>query len=1483
MKRTRRLHSLIGLACLAIPWAHAAKTELDQTKTRLALPINGPIIIDGVIDTDTEWASVSQSGWTFRIDPAADGDGVLGGDLGSGDLPDDDTDLSADIFAGTLDGFLYIGVRVFDETIVTDTAEARSENGNTWQDDSVEIFIDGDNSNVDTRDTSGTNPDIVDTGGQFVITANNAYRHMEAGNPLYDPSSGWFAQTKESDDGYHAEFRIPLSMIGNPQPGEHIGFTVNINDDDNGGTDTESVLIWTGETHVESTYGNLVIGHRRYEALKATPPVIDGKINDSEYPNAEVVEINPFTGVFVVGDDDADLEDNRFEWRLTHDQEAIYVAVKVWDTQIRADSAEPNSEDGQTWQDDSVEIFFDSNETNKPTRIVPADDIYDGQFVFTTNGAWRDAEANNPTYGENADWWAQSTVAEDGKSYEIEFLVKKATLVGGDREDMEMGFNVNINDDDAGGDRKLQLNWDGNPHFEDTYGTLVLLSAIPSDPNAVADRSVRLGRIDQSLAAGQEALSIRNAGSSQTLTLSNPEISGPNADAFFIVGDFPSEIAPGETVDALIGFDSNGQTGSYTATLTYNTNDPDATESTLSATLSASVLNLAGPIARWSLDDADGTEMLDISGWNRHGTYSGASLGQDALVSGTSALFQGGAYGAVPGETFDSFIRFSVSTWVEMNSLDGFQTIFAKGQENGSPTFALLNQDGTLQWFTNDAPEFGTSEPVLQVGQSHHVVATWETARAAIYVDGVLVAEQSDPLQVEILQENPFVIGSFFNNLNLDGRMDDVQFYDRAISAEDVAGLFADPGSELTNVEGGGAGTITWEDPNPNTTAQDLIGGSTIAFSPFMYDGGNAEGDFFTGGGGTTGNAALDTVYNSHGWNADGASIVITGLNAGNVYQVQLLGAGDTRECCDTRNQAGSDGTNVSGDFERGNTSVIGTFTAAASSQTIQIVSGTANGVDPGLSGFIVVDADGQVITAANVGRTEGEDVAVSTLPPSPIDEPGTLPANSVEDFGGPEVDNGWLYGYRNVDPANVTVDYDHTTAFIAFPEDWWTGNTWDEPNADGDNVPWTTLANESGHPNGDNNGELHWVIRRWTSPGGPTEITWNIAKQNVDCGNGVTGAVHINGTRVDSATIEGSDGEGVEQTIQANLAAGDVVDLILSPMGTDGTNADGCDGSLFGMTIAEGTGGGGGAAGGLEGYWSLDEGSGSTAADSTGNGKDASVRNGTPTWIAGAQGGALSFDGDDDLTIPGWKGISGANPRAVSYWVKTDWAVDAAAGTVAWGSSDTGLKWHLRLNENPANGPVGAVRTEIQGSFHVGTKVINDGQWHHVVSVFPEGGQFMQDLVHYVDGELQEVGGTGSTTVEVNTNPDGEDVTFGSRLQGADQQYFIGDLDEISIWNRTLTPEEIVALANGAKPPQVAEGNLETPGGGDRLPALTNVGIGEDGAFQITLPEGTTGEVEYSTDLLNWEIIANGVNGTVQETDAGRAAAPAGYYRVRQ
>ncbi len=470
--------------------APSVVTTFDPTKTQMALPLAEPPTIDGVIDADESWAlagGAAQNFWKVSYDEALE-DLFRGGVPGdSAELPFDANDLQYNIYAGVDDENLYVAVQVTDDFVESDTVEAGSENGQTWNDDSVEIFIDGDNSNFEERSTDG-NPEVINTGGQFVITANNAYRHAEAGNPGYGPNDAWYAQADLTDDGWVAEFRISLDTIGNPSPGDVIGFTVGVNDDDFGGN-AERQVLWVGSTHTEATYGNLIIGHRNYTAPKSATPTVDGTVNAEEYADAEEIILNMHTGSYHinVGNDEWEEGDHSLSAWVIHDDEAIYVAIDAIDDTISTDSAEAGSEDGQTWVDDSIEIFFDADESNIQGRDQEA--MFEGQFVLTANGAFRDNEANNPKFAADGDWFGG--VSETDKGYQMEFKVNKSALLGiGDGD--TVGFNIAMNDDDGSG-RKSQLNWAGAPHQEFSYGTLTLGGAAePSTPTGPSPANVAI-------------------------------------------------------------------------------------------------------------------------------------------------------------------------------------------------------------------------------------------------------------------------------------------------------------------------------------------------------------------------------------------------------------------------------------------------------------------------------------------------------------------------------------------------------------------------------------------------------------------------------------------------------------------------------------------------------------------------------------------------------------------------------------------------------------------------------------------------------------------------------------------------------------------------------------------------------------------------------------------------------------------------------
>lgn len=219
-----------------------------------------------------------------------------------------------------------------------------------------------------------------------------------------------------------------------------------------------------------------------------------------------------------------------------------------------------------------------------------------------------------------------------------------------------------------------------------------------------------------------------------------------------------------------------------------------------------------------------------------------------------------------------------------------------------------------------------------------------------------------------------------------------------------------------------------------------------------------------------------------------------------------------------------------------------------------------------------------------------------------------------------------------------------------------------------------------------------------------------------------------------------------------------------------------------------------------LVGQWLFNEGSGSIYADSSGNGNDARLAE-SQIWSTDtpdtdfANPASLSLNGSTDFVNTSYAGIGGNASRTVAFWIKV--STLNSHGIVAWGlSTASGAKWHLRLNDVATNGPLGAIRTETQGDFTIGSTPLNDGQWHHVASVYPDGGGELGTVLHYVDGILESAGGNGGSTQAVNTSTTADPVTVGRRNQNGVLGYFPGLVDDVRIYNRALTAQEVADLS---------------------------------------------------------------------------------------
>ncbi len=187
----------------------------------------------------------------------------------------------------------------------------------------------------------------------------------------------------------------------------------------------------------------------------------------------------------------------------------------------------------------------------------------------------------------------------------------------------------------------------------------------------------------------------------------------------------------------------------------------------------------------------------------------------------------------------------------------------------------------------------------------------------------------------------------------------------------------------------------------------------------------------------------------------------------------------------------------------------------------------------------------------------------------APVAAAGGTLANQAADWSatGQQGANGWYYGFWNksLDADGV---YNPFTDFNSTDPQWaFSGGAW---LLGPGNPPWDTITPGSWHPNGDNNGAVHWVIRRWVSEtAGSINCRVVFAMESGACGNGATLRVLLNGAQKFSHTVAFNDTTGINTNVVIHdVRAGDFVEFALDPLGTDNGFSDGCDSATFAVTV---------------------------------------------------------------------------------------------------------------------------------------------------------------------------------------------------------------------------------------------------------------------------------------------------------------------------
>jgi len=196
------------------------------------------------------------------------------------------------------------------------------------------------------------------------------------------------------------------------------------------------------------------------------------------------------------------------------------------------------------------------------------------------------------------------------------------------------------------------------------------------------------------------------------------------------------------------------------------------------------------------------------------------------------------------------------------------------------------------------------------------------------------------------------------------------------------------------------------------------------------------------------------------------------------------------------------------------------------------------------------------------------------------------------------------------------------------------------------------------------------------------------------------------------------------------------------------------------------------------------------TTNDSSGNGLHGAAV-GDPIFVAGKVGQAISLDGIGDyVEITGYKGILGPNAFSITAWIRT--TLPEEQQIVYYGTNVNGQRCEFRVDNT------GDVRMGNGGGQVTSLTTVNDGGWHHVAATIIENATNSSSNVRiYVDGQ---------DDTQESTDPDAYnlvadwDVTIGYRPSQNDR-FFMGQIDDVRIYERVLTQEEIAWLAGRTQP----------------------------------------------------------------------------------
>ena len=208
-----------------------------------------------------------------------------------------------------------------------------------------------------------------------------------------------------------------------------------------------------------------------------------------------------------------------------------------------------------------------------------------------------------------------------------------------------------------------------------------------------------------------------------------------------------------------------------------------------------------------------------------------------------------------------------------------------------------------------------------------------------------------------------------------------------------------------------------------------------------------------------------------------------------------------------------------------------------------------------------------------------------------------------------------------------------------------------------------------------------------------------------------------------------------------------------------------------------------------LVAHWTLDEGAGTLARDSSGNGHDGQLSGGT--WISdGRFGGGVRLVARDSIAVTGFPPASPS--WSVSLWIRLSeeqLTADSDTWTTILSTENIGSAgWEVNLDRQLAEPRYVFSYWAPPLMAYVGTECscVGTGTWQHLTAVIDDSAD---RITLYIDGAVAD-----QATRPSDVPPGDSTLHFGR--WNMNSRFLNGDLDDIAIWQRALTADEVSAVS---------------------------------------------------------------------------------------